>query len=905
MDRPNAYPSGTVTFLFSDIEGSTALWERDRPAMARAVDRHLALFRQAVAAHHGVLYKVVGDAVQAAFATAADALAAAVAAEQALVAADWGGLGPLRVRMALHAGAATPRNGDYLAPCLNRLARLSSIGHGQQILLSETVRRLLEGALPPDVSLRDLGQHRLRDLLEPERIWQVLAPGVPDVFPALRSLAFRPHNLPSPPTPLVGREDEVARLLHHFANDARLVTLTGPGGSGKTRLALEVAAELVENFPDGVWFLDLAALTDPDLLLPQVATVLGVREIGSQSLLEQIAVSLSRSRILLILDNLEQFRPFADLSRTVAALLTATTGLAVLATSRAPLRLRLERESPIPPLSVPSAESRSIAELAAAPAVRFFVARARAARPGFVLSPQNADAVAALCRRLDGLPLALELAAARVRALSPADILDRLGDRLDLLADRALDRPDRQRTLEATIGWSYDLLSWDEQAAFRRLAVCSGFTLSAAEAVLAAFPEPTQDAINTLERLIEQGLVHAEEQADGSLRYRLLETVRAFALERLRESGDEDPARRAHASHFATFGVNIEQDMMARLLPVMETLEPEADNLRSAMAYAAKGNDAETGLLLALAFGYLVWLRGQMAEGREWLERLLALDAPVADAPRAQALGLLGWLAFFQGVLDQAESAATQSLAIDSAAMQTRAGTLNLLACVAWDRGFATQARQHFEEALAVASRLPDAALWTAAILNNFGEMVEAIGDMREARGHYETALAMLPSDEAQFLRSSLLVNLASVAWKEGDAQRSATLLQEALPLSRSVRGSYYLAGDLDDTARHAFAIGEATTAARLLGAADRLRRRAGVPVEPPDAGEHQELLTGAQRLLGAAAFTEAWHQGETLSFDEAIDEADRILSEIASSGAITASEVESSAARTGAAEAP
>jgi tetratricopeptide (TPR) repeat protein len=403
--------------------------------------------------------------------------------------------------------------------------------------------------------------------------------------------------------------------------------------------------------------------------------------------------------------------------------------------------------------------------------------------------------------------------------------------------------------------------------------------------VLAAFPEPALDALTTLEQLIEQGLVRVEEQWDSSLRYRLLETVRAFALERLRKSGEEDQAWRSHAAFFATYSVDIEHDVMVRLLPIMDTLEPEADNLRAAMAWAASSDEPDTGLRLAMAFGYLAWLRGQMAEGREWLERLLVLDAPVPDALRAQALTLLGWLAHFQGDLDQAESAAAQSLAIGAAAAQTSASTLNLLATVLAGRGLVAEARQRFEEALAVAGGLPDTALWTATILNNFGIMVETTGDMHEAREHYEAALAMLPSDDAQFLRSALLTNLASVAWKEGDAQRSATLLREALPLSRSLKNSYYLAGDLDDTARHAFAIGEATTAARLLGTADRLRRRAGVPVEPSAAEEHQELIAETQLLLGDASFSEAWHEGERLSLDEAVVAADRVLAEIVKFG--------------------
>jgi class 3 adenylate cyclase len=480
------FPSGTVTFLFTDVEGSTRLWDSHPTAMRGAIDRHLTILDEAVAAHHGVHFKTIGDAIQAAFPTAADGLAAAVAAQQALTAEPWPDPpGPLRVRMALHAGAAIPVDGDYLAPSLNRVSRLLFVSHGGQILLTETIRRLLEGSLPPETTLRNLGEHRLRDLLEPERIWQVAAPGLLADFPPLISLDARPHNLPAPPTPLIGRESDVAAVLQAFREGTRLVSITGPGGTGKTRLALETAAELMDDYPDGVWFLDLSGLHDPDLLLPQIAATLGVRESGAQPVAERLAGHFAGQCVLLVLDNLEQFRPQGTVGRVIADLLAAAPGLAILATSRAPLRLRFERELPLSPLAVPVAADTTIEALSISPSVRLFVERAQAVRPGFVLGPRNAAAIAALCRRLDGLPLALELAAARVRTLTPADILMRLGERLDLLADAKADRPDRQRTMEAAVAWSFDLLGPAEQAAFRRLSVfVGGSTLEAAEAVL-------------------------------------------------------------------------------------------------------------------------------------------------------------------------------------------------------------------------------------------------------------------------------------------------------------------------------------------------------------------------------------------------------------------------------------
>ncbi|HEU5433986.1 MAG TPA: adenylate/guanylate cyclase domain-containing protein, partial [Thermomicrobiales bacterium] len=387
-------PSGDVTFLFTDIEGSTRRWERQREAMLVAVERHLALLRAAVEANDGVLFKTIGDAIQAAFPTAPAALAAAIAAQRAIAAEAWGDLAPLQVRMALHTGRAAPRDGDYLAPCLNRLARLLATGFGGQVVLTQATRQLVRDELPPDVSLRDLGLHRLRDLLEPEQVFQVVAPGLADDFPPLKSLDRQPHNLPLQPTPLIGREPELEELRRRLREGARLVTLVGPGGAGKTRLALHAAAELVDGYADGVWFVPLSSVADPSLVGSTIGRVLGVREAAGQTMLEGLTDFLRAKTTLLALDNVEQV---IDAAPLVAALLGACPGLQIVATSRRPLRIAGEQELVVPPLPLPAADDATPETLLRSNAVRLFVERAQAVKAGFALDRTNAVAVAEIC----------------------------------------------------------------------------------------------------------------------------------------------------------------------------------------------------------------------------------------------------------------------------------------------------------------------------------------------------------------------------------------------------------------------------------------------------------------------------------------------------------------------------
>ena len=496
-------PTGTLTFLFTDIGGSTKLWEDNAPAMQAALVRHDELLRSVIEEHGGYVFKTVGDAFCATFPIAPDALEAALEVQRRLLSSEWEETGPLKVRMALHVGAAEERDGDYFGPPVNRVARLLSAAHGSQVLLSLPAQELVRDQLPTQTTLRDLGEHRLKDLFRPERVFQLSAPGLPSEFPPLRTLDAYRNNLPLQPTPLVGREKEASEVCDLVRGDeTRLLTLTGPGGTGKTRLALQAAADLLEDFPDGTFFAPLATLTEAELFLPAVAETLGVRETGDQQLVESLKDYLSKRKLLLLLDNFEQILGAAP---AVKELLAAAPGLKVLATSRAPLGLYGEHEFPVPPLTLPDLKRPPPLErMTQFEAVGLFVERAQAVKPGFTITNESAPAVAEICVRLDGLPLAIELAAARIKMLPPKAMLQRLTSRLKLLTGGARDLPERQRTLRATIEWSYALLDEGEQLLFARLAVFSGGrTLEAIEAICDAEGDLPVEAFEGISSLVD------------------------------------------------------------------------------------------------------------------------------------------------------------------------------------------------------------------------------------------------------------------------------------------------------------------------------------------------------------------------------------------------------------------
>ena len=583
-----AQPTGTITLLFSDIEGSTRLLHALGPGRyAGVLERHRVLLRDAFGRHGGYEVDCEGDAFFVAFAAAADAVAAASEGQLALAAEAWPEGVELRVRIGLHTGEPLVAAPKYVGVDVHRAARIIAAGHGGQVLLSQSTRDLLG----PDLAVRDLGEQRLKDLLQPVRLYQLQLDGLASEFPPLRTL--NATNLPVASWPLVGRREELAELGELLRDGARLVTLTGPGGSGKTRLALQVAAESVDDFPDGVFFVGLAPLRSAELVPSGIADALGIAPTSEP--LELLHEHLTERQLLLVLDNAEHLPGLA----AILARFSETRGLRLLVTSRAPLHLSWEREYRVDPL--PELD-----------AIEFFVERARAVRRDFAAD----TALPELCRRLDRLPLALELAAARVKLLSPQAILDRLDTVLPFLSVGPHDLPERQRTLRATIEWSHDLLDEEERAAFRRLSVFRGTcALGAAEAIAGT-------DLELLAALVDHSLL----KPVGNDRLLMLETLREYAAEVLRESGEEEEVVRRHAVYFTEIAESaLAEPFVPDAASLLARLEADLDNFRAALAFARDSGDGELFLRLAAAVGRCFWTeRGDLREGRDWLEQALA-----------------------------------------------------------------------------------------------------------------------------------------------------------------------------------------------------------------------------------------------------------------------------------------
>jgi predicted ATPase/DNA-binding SARP family transcriptional activator len=870
LAAPENRPTGTVSFLFTDIEGSTRLLHELGAQYADALEAHRRLLRTAFAGHRGHEVDTQGDAFFIAFASATDAVACAVEAQRALARHSWPEDKELRVRMGLHTCEARPTSEGYVGIGVHRAARICAAGHGGQVLLSQTTRELLVEEPVEDVDLRDLGPHRLKDLTQPERIFQVVAAELGQEFPPLDTLDARPTNLPTQPTALVGRERELGEARERLLReDIRLLTFTGPGGTGKTRLALQVAAEVVEQFPAGTFFVGLAPIADPELVVPAIARALSVRESAGRSVAETLEDYLRERKLLLLIDNFEHVVTGAP---AVADLLAAAPWLKVLATSREPLHLAGERVYAVPPLDLPP--DVSVDALAANEAVALFVERAQAIRPDFELRETNALAVAEICRRLDGLPLAIELAAARIVLFPPAALLARLDARLKLLTAGARDQPPRHQTLRAALDWSHDLLSEQRKALFARLAVfAGGWTLEAAEAIC----DGDLDVVDGLASLLDKSLVHLE-GTEEEPRFAMLETIREYGLERLDESGEAADVRRRHAEHFLAFAQTARG--YARGPDEFEWLERtqlELDNIRAALGWAIESSDGELGLALAEALEPFWYRRVQLREGLSWLEPLLELAPDAPPALRGAALAVAGRLASELGSADRARPWYEESLPLVRAAGDRvqEAWALHGLGVVAALEGDRTRARglleQSFELFLELGQHAP-----AAGRLTYLAQLAQQEGDLPAARSYVERSVVEYgAAGDADGVAGSTL-GLGDLALDEADWPRARDYYRAALAHgAREPQTRMYLLGGL---AAVAAAAGRRADAGRLWGAAERIESEFDHGID-----EHQRAQY--ELVLGELDADEV-DAGRALTDEEALG----LAREIAGSESIAAS---------------
>jgi predicted ATPase/class 3 adenylate cyclase len=907
-------PTGTVTFLYTDIEGSTKLARSFPDAWPATQARHQALLETAITTHHGYIFQTIGDELHAAFETALEALNAALEAQHSLYSEDWGVIRSMRVRMGLHTGPARPSADNYEGYLtLSHTKRLMSTAYGGQILISESAETLLRDALPENITLRDLGEHRLKDFERGEHIFQVVALDLPAEFSQLKSLEGYPNNLPGQLTSFIGRskeKDEVKQML----STQRLLTLTGPSGSGKTRLALQVAAEMIEYFKHGVFFVALAPITEPGLVASTIAQSLGILESSGRSIIESLKDHLQNKSLLLLLDNFEHVIAAAPL---VAELLAACGELKILITSREGLRVSGESEYLVPPLALPDLKQLPPLEsLSQYAAVELFIQRARAVKPGFKITNDTAPAVAEICYRLDGLPLAIELAAARIKLLPPRAILTRLEHRLEFLTGGGRDLPARQKTLRNAIAWSYDLLDENEQKLFRRLSVfVGGCTVDAVEAV--AEDNPSRgSALDRLASILDKSLIQEVEGTHSELRFTMLETLREFGLEQLEASGESPTIRQRHASFFLAIAEQTEAKLgSSGQVEWMNRMEQEHDNLRAALVWSKTADGtAETCLRLAGMLGLFWEARGYYTEGRELLAAILLTEpARGRTAARARILARAAELAYRQSDYPATMSLASESLSIfrEIGDRQGMASALIKLGNAATEMGDYATASGFLAEALKTWRELKDkhgiaraliSSGWVALRSGKYDlaktQLMEALaisrelGDTRniafELSGLGEVALrqqdyvrATQLVEESLALRRQLgnkwgvgvsLGILGWVAMREEKWDRAIARLGESLEVRREIGDQSGSAWCLERLAAVVMAQGQAEKAARLFGAGAALRASIRSVIDPADQPAYDSKILSLRKELGKERFTVLWDEGRAMALERAVN---------------------------------
>ncbi len=895
-------PAGTVTFLFTDIEGSTHLWERYPKTMKAALARHDGLLRQTIESNGGHVVKTTGDGCHAVFASAAEGVLAAIAAQKALLAEPWAETSPLKVRMALHTGEAELREGDYYGPALNRAARLTAVAHGGQVLLSAVTADLVREQLPAGTTLRDLGEHRLKDLVRPERVFQLALPDLPLDFPPLKSLNAFPNNLPIQLTLFVGREKEIAEIKA-LLNSARLVTLTGSGGTGKTRLSQEVGAQLLTSFPHGVWLIELAPLSDPAQIIPALAEVFGLQELPFNPLANLVMDYLRDKRTLLILDNCEHL--IEACARLADDLLHQCAGLKILASSREALGIAGEVAYRIP-------------SLGASESTQLFVDRARAAHPTFNLTAANASAVAQICSRLDGIPLAIELAAARTKLLSPEQIAARLDDRFRLLVGGSRTALPRQQTLRALIDWSYDLLSQEEKQLLRTASVfVGGWTLEAVEAVA-----DDRNVLEHLEQLVNKSLVVTEER-ENEMRYFMLETIRQYAREKLFDAKQASAARDRHFVYFNDLSERLwEASRSSAMLAWRDRADDEVENLRAALEWGLE-NHVEDALRLAANFCIISgWMSNQAEElafVKSAIERVTSLP-PVEGNANIHRQKLIARALFAQGLVGLGQGnmplvvqnlqeaiaisrstgdrlllgysletfviastfinvpggpeAAQEGLSIFTDEIDDKWGlgmAYQSMARIASSRGDLSEKQRYFGKLKELTRETP---LSFQAGMSFLGMgMDESIhGNYGAAKQIFEDGLNIFRRFRNKNFQTVLTSELGHVARHTGDMQEARRIYRETIKAWRDSGNRAAIAHQLECFAFIAIEEEEPQRAIRLFGAAEALRERVHSPMTDYERVEYDRELAQLRSSLDETEFNALWAEGRALTMEQAIE---------------------------------